>query len=253
MKKLSSWMTTITPVSKITAAVLFITLPFLGFYLGTLLPKDGMVFSLNASLTPRVPVVRTTPVVTTTVVSTTKAVDPYAGWNNNYIDKLDINIKASSSWKVTTLKVGGSLCNQEAKIKEFYKSNYICKDGTTHDYTQYFTIIYNDKSYTGDFKSTDPKNYIRLTYYASTDGGGDGCRIDCPVMTTSKISINGQFYDYTKKEVPFEGKTSLVSGVKQYLPAGNKSVYSKYSLGNSAVDESIYNEEVKIIQSITQN
>ena len=54
-KKLPSWLTTVTPLSKILAMILFITFPFVGFYLGM---KYQERITVN---TPSIPAIKITP------------------------------------------------------------------------------------------------------------------------------------------------------------------------------------------------
>jgi hypothetical protein len=100
MKNLPSWMTTVTPASKIIAAILFITLPFVGFFIGTTLARNDLkttsnkiatfVYTLTPSIAPTV----------TTIVSTSKAGDPYEGWKSYTSTELDLTFKYPSNWNI---------------------------------------------------------------------------------------------------------------------------------------------------------
>lgn len=81
MKNLPAWMNINTTTSRIIATVLFIILPFIGFYIGTLVAKTSVpAETKNDTVITSTPVVTTSTVTTNTPVATTTVADPYAGW-----------------------------------------------------------------------------------------------------------------------------------------------------------------------------
>ena len=80
---------TVTTLSKVLAGILFVLLPFIGFYLGT---------KYQISLSPKV---TETPTVTTTPAQTPTPADPTADWKTYTSDVFAFTIKYPSDWELS--------------------------------------------------------------------------------------------------------------------------------------------------------
>ncbi len=91
-KKLPTWLTTVTPFSKTLAMILFILLPFLGFYLGMKYQQQVTIPSSTVSEVQKVPSLTPTPRSTLQVSSAS------AGWLTFTSPRGDYSINFPSNW-----------------------------------------------------------------------------------------------------------------------------------------------------------
>lgn len=218
--KLPHWATTVTPLSKVIAAILFIYLPFMSFFWG--LGLGNHVASINTES-----IVRTTPILSNNSLlhipdekDLADYNDKYGGWKTYSSQDYDLSLKYPSVWKLNTsqrdvdcsfdnfLKNKGNCTNLKAEkivlTKGDKKSNkfmsitfdlYVPHKGCESCRVKFYDIYTLDKNYKLIFSILDGEVLGNLSNIYSSDESGN--KADTLGFVTGKNSKYSSIPTYT--------------------------------------------------------
>lgn len=209
----------------------------------------GYLISQNSELKGKVMnlIVTTTP--STEIIPTTKPTDDqFANWKTYYHQNLDISFKYPKDWSLQVGSYTGDAFldfNVEGACK-YITSSYLgylkspgsCSDSTIKTLSPGLLI-----------KSPDGLNF--LEFAGPTEGLGGFCE-ECTQNKPTVFIINGKYYTLnTVAEPSLNIKYETGIGPAQIgISAGSKSVWNVFDISLKAVDQSAFDTEIKILESI---
>lgn len=107
-KQLPLWLTTVTPLSKLLAMILFLGLPFLGFYLGMQYQQRVTVITPTTSVVQKTITLNPTPLLNTnTANNSSPTIDPTANWKtyNSPDNAFALKYPNDSNWNLTEVNL----------------------------------------------------------------------------------------------------------------------------------------------------
>jgi len=217
MKNMPKWMTTITPVSTIIAAVLFVSLPFAGYFLGI-----ASVPQAEAPVTSKTVMTITTRVMTATVTPTvtrTATIDPYLGWKDYKSDEFGVTIKLPSSFYSYGKQYIIDGANKNADVIASDSTISCSKGGASWlrsscDDTKSLTYTYKELIVKSKVNATDSVILFQLPpyeYYTCNDLDSSGNMPKTTKKSEADLTILGKIFKVTDTFYTNTNKTCDIS------------------------------------------
>ncbi len=163
-----------------------------------------------------------------------------------YEQILDLSFQYPADWKIKTGSYSGDIALDGEGTCNYIKSSfsgYLKNPGTCSDSTI--------KSFSPGLIITSPDGLNSLEFAGPTSGLGGGCP-DCVQNAPKVFTVNGINYTINTVSDPsanikFE---TLIGPYPVGILAGAKSIWTKFDIGLKAMDQSNFDTEIKILESI---